>query len=74
MHPPARARIGFFDSLSHIKKENDVFFPMAEKTLDRARLERMSKSFEEHKERAIGRVRHEELHQLLKELRLKYLK
>jgi hemerythrin-like domain-containing protein len=59
---------------SHIQKEDDVLFPMAEKTLGRARLERMSKSFEEHEERVIGLVRHEQLHQLLKELRLKYLK
>jgi hemerythrin-like domain-containing protein len=58
----------------HIQKENDVLFPMAEKTLDRLRLERMSKSFKEHEERVVGGVRHEELHQLLKELRLKYLK
>ncbi len=59
---------------NHIQKENDVLFPMAEKTLDRARLKRMSKSFEEHEERVIGLVRHEEWHQLLKELRIKYLK
>jgi hemerythrin-like domain-containing protein len=59
---------------NHIQKENEVLFPMAEKTLYRARLERMAKSFEEHEEWVIGRVRHEELYQLLKELRLKYLK
>ena len=58
---------------NHIRKENNVLFPIAEKTLDRARLEKMSESFGEHEERVIGHGRHEELHQMLKELQLKYL-
>ena len=59
---------------SHIEKENSVLFPMAERTLDAARLESLFESFEEHEEKVIGHGRHEELHGMLKELRSKYLK
>ena len=59
---------------NHIQKENNVLFPMAEKTLDKAQLEQLYKSFEEHEEKVIGHGRHEELHQMLKELKRKYLK
>jgi hemerythrin-like domain-containing protein len=59
---------------NHIQKENNVLFPMAEATLDQARLERLYESFEEHEERVIGHGRHEELHQVLEDLKAKYLK
>jgi hemerythrin-like domain-containing protein len=59
---------------SHIEKENNVLFPMAEKTLDAARLESLYKSFEEHEEKVIGHGRHEELHGMLRELKSKYLR
>jgi hemerythrin-like domain-containing protein len=59
---------------SHIQKENSVLFPIAEKTLDKERLDQLYRSFEEHEERIIGHGRHEELHQMLKELQSKYLK
>ncbi len=58
---------------SHIEKENSVLFPLAEKTLDAARLESLYESFEEHEEKVIGHGRHEELHQMLKDLMSKYL-
>ncbi len=57
----------------HIRKENNVLFPMAEKTLDGAVLEKLYGSFEEHEEKVIGQGRHEELHKILKELKAKYL-
>ena len=59
---------------NHIKRENDVLFPMAESTVDSARLEKISEAFDEYEEKVIARGRHEELQQLLNELRLKYLK
>lgn len=59
---------------NHIQKENNVLFPMAENALDKARLEELFASFEEHEETVIGHGRHEELHQMLKELQIKYLK
>ena len=59
---------------NHIQKENSVLFPMAEQTLDKAHLEQLYQSFEEHEEKVIGHGRHEELHQMLKELQSKYLK
>jgi hemerythrin-like domain-containing protein len=57
---------------AHIKKENGVLFPLAEKTLDNARLEGLFQSFEEHEEKVIGHGRHEELHRMLEELTAKY--
>jgi hemerythrin-like domain-containing protein len=59
---------------SHIQKENNVLFPMAENTLEELKLEELYESFEEHEEKVIGPGRHEELHHLLKELQSKYLK
>ena len=59
---------------NHIKKENDVLFPMADQALDKGRLEEIYGAFEEHEEKVIGHGRHEELHKMLKELNSKYLK
>jgi len=58
---------------SHIEKENDVLFPIAEKTLDPGQLEKLDTAFERHEETVIGHGRHEELHQMLKEMKSKYL-
>ena len=60
--------------VNHIQKENNVLFPMAERTFDKKRLEQIYRAFEEHEEKVIGHGRHEELHQMLKELKIKYLK
>jgi hemerythrin-like domain-containing protein len=60
--------------VNHIQKENNVLFPMAERTLDKRRLEQIYGAFEEHEEKVIGHGRHEELHGILKELKAKYLK
>ena len=59
---------------NHIQKENTVLFPMAEKTLDKARLEQLYVSFEEHEEKVIGHGRHEKLHKMIKGLEVKYFK
>ena len=58
----------------HIQKENTVLFPMAENALDKASLDQLYESFEEHEEKVIGKGRHEELHKMLDELKTRYLK
>ena len=60
--------------VNHIQKENNVLFPMAERTLDKNRLEQIYRAFEEHEEKVIGHGRHEELHRILKELKARYPK
>ncbi len=58
---------------NHIQKENNVLFPMAEKLLPPAQLEKLYESFEEHEEKVIGQGRHEELHGILNGLKQKYV-
>lgn len=58
---------------SHIEKENNELFPMAERMFSPARLESLYEGFEEHESKVIGKGRHEELHALLKSLRSKYV-
>jgi hemerythrin-like domain-containing protein len=58
---------------THIAKENDVLFPMAERFLASAELEKIHGKFQEHEETVIGHGRHEELHRMLKELKQKYV-
>jgi hemerythrin-like domain-containing protein len=57
---------------NHIRKENMVLFPMAEKRLTETQLEALYVDFEEHEEKVIGHGRHEELHAMLKNLQNKY--
>jgi hemerythrin-like domain-containing protein len=57
---------------SHIAKENDVLFPIAERTLPAPELDGIFERFEQHEETVIGHGRHEELHALLKDLKHRY--
>jgi hemerythrin-like domain-containing protein len=57
---------------AHIQKENNVLFPMAEQALTPGQLARLYDSFEEHEEKVIGHGRHEELHDLLKDLKSRF--
>lgn len=57
----------------HIEKENTVLFPLAERTIDPAILESLISKFEAHEEVVIGHGRHEELHDMLKAMKSKYL-
>jgi len=59
---------------NHIGKENDVLFPMAENLLKADQLEKLYEGFETHEKTVIGHGRHEELHQILKEMKAKYLR
>lgn len=64
---------GYADVLrSHIQKENDVLFPLAEKALSPQKLDELFDAFEAHEENVIGAGRHEQLHTLLKGLHKKY--
>lgn len=57
----------------HIEKENSVLFPLAERIVDPAILESLSDKFETHEENVIGHGRHEQLHDMLKAMKAKYL-
>lgn len=71
----SRAARGYTELLRvHIQKEDDVLFPMAERVLTAAQLDGLFEAFEAHEARIIGAGRHEELHELLKTLKLRYLR
>lgn len=57
---------------THIGKENDRLFPLAERRLSKSELERLYGAFEEHEETVIGQGRHEQLHGMLEALERKY--
>jgi len=57
----------------HIEKENTELFPLAERIIDPATLEALISKFEAHEEVVIGHGRHEELHDMLKAMKSKYL-
>lgn len=57
---------------SHIQKENEILFPMAEKALTPQKLDALFEAFENHEATVMGPGRHEELHALLKSMRAKY--
>jgi len=50
---------------SHIDKENNVLFPMADNLLDESAQAELFKQFETHEETVIGHGVHEELHALI---------
>ncbi len=58
---------------NHINKENNILFPAAEKILSGDKLEEIYEAFEQHEEKVIGQGRHEELHEMLKELKKRYV-
>ncbi len=51
--------------ISHIAKENDVLFVMADRLLDEKNQNELFKKFEEHEENVIGHGVHEELHAMI---------
>jgi len=56
----------------HINKENNVLFPMGDMRLPAPRQKELLEKFARFEEEVIGKGKHEELHQLLKELQQKY--
>ncbi|MBA4383719.1 MAG: hemerythrin [Anaerolinea sp.] len=57
---------------THIQKENNVLFPMADRVISSEQLESMYHAFEEHEEKVIGHGRHDELHAILDKLKASY--
>ena len=56
----------------HVRKENTIMFPMAERALAEAQLEKVYAGFEEHVEMVIGQGRLAELHAILARLQEEY--
>ena len=52
---------------SHIAKEKDVLFVMADKVLDDAKQDELFEKFEDHEENVIGHGVHEKLHAMIYE-------
>jgi hemerythrin-like domain-containing protein len=50
---------------SHIEKENNVLFPMADQLLDEEMQDALFEKFEQHEESVIGHGVHEELHSMI---------
>jgi hemerythrin-like domain-containing protein len=62
----AAAAIPYRDLLrSHIAKENDVLFVMADRVLDENKQDALFEQFEHHEENVIGHGVHEELHAMI---------
>ncbi len=59
--------------IEHIKKENIILFPIADKELSEKLQEEMEKKFEKLENEVIGVGKHEEYHSWLTELRQIYL-
>ena len=54
---------------SHIRKENQILFPMADKALSTEVQEELYERYEKLEKEVIGIGKHEEFHQMLKELK-----
>lgn len=57
----------------HIDKENNVVFPLADQVIDPKILDGLVAAFDRHEEEVMGHGRHEQLHDMLDELKVKYL-
>ncbi len=57
----------------HIDKENNVLFPWGERVLSKEQKERLIEAFETLEHERIGEGKHEEFHQLLRQLSEVYL-
>jgi hemerythrin-like domain-containing protein len=57
---------------AHIRKENNILFPMAEQLLPAAQLDALFEAFEKHEATVIGPGRHDQLHRLLESLKARY--
>jgi hemerythrin-like domain-containing protein len=63
------ASAGYIELLRHhIDKENNVLFPMADRSLSEERQVRISEEFDRLEKERIGEGRHEAFHQLMDDL------
>jgi hemerythrin-like domain-containing protein len=58
---------------AHIEKENTVLFPMADRIVAPEVMDGLVSAFDRHEEEVMGSGRHEQLHDMLKDLKAKYL-
>ena len=58
---------------NHIHKEENILFPMANKALSEKKQKEVSEQFEKIEEEVVGHGVHEKYHQLLNQLKSKYL-
>jgi hemerythrin-like domain-containing protein len=58
---------------NHIKKENNMLFPMADKVLNPTEQDLIYEQFERIEEEIVGHGVHEKYHKLIKQLKVKYL-
>jgi len=57
----------------HIRQEDQMIFPLADRTLSPEKLEQLFNDYEKLEEERIGAGRHEEFHKLLRRLKTSYL-
>jgi len=70
----ADAAAAYVDHMkAHIEKENTVLFPMADRVVAPEVMDGLVAAFERHEEDVMGSGRHEQLHDMLRELKVKYL-
>ena len=58
---------------NHIQKEETILFPMANKTLSEQRQKEIFEQFEKIEEDIVGHGVHEQYHELLNQLKIKYI-
>lgn len=59
---------------THIRKENQILFPMGEQNLSDAEQKELLEAFDNHERTMIGEGKHEEFHKMLDRFEAKYLK
>jgi hemerythrin-like domain-containing protein len=57
---------------SHIQKENQVLFPLADRLLPKDRAEELVRGFDRIEREQVGEDKHEAYHQMLQELKQRY--
>jgi len=58
--------------LSHIEKEDEILYPLADRQLNEVTDEKLVEEFERVEEERVGHGKHEEFHQLMEELQKFY--
>lgn len=58
---------------NHIQKENNILFPLADRTLSQVKQAEIYKQFETIEEEVVGHGVHEQYHELLNQFKTKYL-
>jgi hemerythrin-like domain-containing protein len=58
---------------NHIQKEENILFPMANKVLSEQKQNEITEQFERIEEEVVGHGVHEQYHELLTQLKIKYL-